>query len=98
MLQVISELQQASDALHLRSMEMISRAYHDSLFMARITPTSMIFIPCADGISHRPDEFASEEAIGNGVRLLALTLANISGSRHMNEPPGEDSQGYGEEL
>ena len=38
---------------------MISRAYHDSLFMARIAPTGMIFIPCREGISHRPDEYSS---------------------------------------
>ena len=40
---------------------MISRAYHDSLFMARIAPTGMIFIPCKAGISHRPDEYSSPD-------------------------------------
>ena len=39
--------------------EMISRAYHDSLFMARIAPSAMLFIPCRGGVSHRPDEYAS---------------------------------------
>jgi N-carbamoyl-L-amino-acid hydrolase len=59
----------------------ISRAYHDSLFMARLCPTAMIFIPCRGGVSHRPDEFASPEAIETGVRVLAGTLAvSSSGS------------------
>jgi acetylornithine deacetylase/succinyl-diaminopimelate desuccinylase-like protein len=58
---------------------MVSRAYHDSLFMARICPTSMIFIPCFKGYSHRPDEYSSSEAITLGVNVLAQTLARLSG-------------------
>lgn len=57
---------------------MISRAYHDSLFMARICPTAMLFIPCRNGWSHRPDEYASPEAISNGTSLLAATLMEMS--------------------
>lgn len=57
---------------------MISRAYHDSLFMAQICPTAMIFIPCRDGVSHRPDEYASPEAISAGVAVLARTLSQLS--------------------
>ncbi len=57
---------------------MISRAYHDSLFMSRIAPTAMLFIPCRDGVSHRPDEYASPEEIARGVRVLALSLARLA--------------------
>lgn len=57
---------------------MISRAYHDSLFMAQVCPTTMIFIPCYKGYSHRPDEFSSPAQIEKGVRVLAETLAEIS--------------------
>jgi acetylornithine deacetylase/succinyl-diaminopimelate desuccinylase-like protein len=57
----------------------VSRAYHDSLFMARVAPTAMVFIPCRGGWSHRPDEFASERDIANGVGVLALTMARLSG-------------------
>ena len=60
---------------------MISRTYHDSLFMARITPTGMIFIPCRDGISHRPEEYSSPEAIARGVEVLALALARLRGMK-----------------
>lgn len=58
---------------------MPSRAYHDSLFMAQIAPTAMIFIPCEGGRSHRPDEFASEGDIGRGVEVLAATLKRLAG-------------------
>jgi ureidoglycolate amidohydrolase len=57
---------------------MISRAYHDSLFMSRVAPTAMLFIPCRDGVSHRPDEYASPEDIARGVHVLALSLARLA--------------------
>ena len=57
---------------------MVSRAYHDSLFMARVAPTAMLFIPCRGGVSHRPDEYASPEWIGSGVHVLARTLAALA--------------------
>jgi N-carbamoyl-L-amino-acid hydrolase len=57
---------------------MVSRAYHDSLFMARIVPVAMLFIPCREGVSHRPDEYSSPEAIANGALVLAETLAELS--------------------
>jgi ureidoglycolate amidohydrolase len=62
----------------ISSKKMISRAYHDSLFMAQICPTTMIFIPCYKGYSHRPDEFSSPQQIANGVQVLAETLARLS--------------------
>ena len=57
---------------------MVSRAYHDSLFMARIAPVAMLFIPCHGGVSHRPDEYASPAWIEAGVDVLARTLARLS--------------------
>jgi N-carbamoyl-L-amino-acid hydrolase len=57
---------------------MASRAYHDSLFMSRIVPTAMLFIPCRNGYSHRPDEYASAEDIARGTQVLAETLAQLS--------------------
>ena len=57
---------------------MVSRAYHDSLFMSRIVPAGMLFIPCRNGYSHRPDEYASREDIIRGVTILAETLAMLA--------------------
>ena len=57
---------------------MVSRAYHDSLFMAQICPTTMLFIPCRNGVSHRPDEYASPEAIGKGTLVLAQLLEQLA--------------------
>ena len=57
---------------------MVSRAYHDSLFMSRIAPVAMIFIPCRGGLSHRPDEYASPEHIASGIAVLAQALRDLA--------------------
>jgi N-carbamoyl-L-amino-acid hydrolase len=58
--------------------KMVSRAYHDSLFMAQIAPIAMIFIPCRNGVSHRPDEYASPKDIAMGTQVLAQALAKLA--------------------
>jgi ureidoglycolate amidohydrolase len=74
---VIGALERAAGARPYQ--KMVSRAYHDSLFMARVAPTAMLFIPCRGGVSHRPDEYASPEAIAAGVETLAGALAELAG-------------------
>jgi len=59
-------------------LRMKSRAYHDTVFMARLCPVAMIFIPCREGLSHCPEEYASPENIAWGVRVLAGTLARLA--------------------
>uniref|UniRef100_M8C5G5 Peptidase M20 dimerisation domain-containing protein n=1 Tax=Aegilops tauschii TaxID=37682 RepID=M8C5G5_AEGTA len=75
---VINAMEFAAKQLGLEYKLMISRAYHDSLFMARISPMGMIFIPCYKGYSHKPEEYASPEDMANGVQMLALTMAKLS--------------------
>ncbi|GMH28505.1 hypothetical protein Nepgr_030348 [Nepenthes gracilis] len=75
---IIRAMEAASQQLNLTHRLMISRAYHDSLFMARVSPMGMIFIPCYKGYSHKPEEYASAEDIANGIKVLALTLAKLS--------------------
>jgi acetylornithine deacetylase/succinyl-diaminopimelate desuccinylase-like protein len=58
--------------------EMVSRAYHDTSFISRIAPVAMLFIPCRNGVSHRPDEFATPESIALGTQILAQTLAHLA--------------------
>ena len=71
-------LQATADALGLSTRPMVSRAYHDTLFMAALCPVAMIFIPCRAGVSHRPDEFASAPDILRGAHLLAQVLAKLA--------------------
>jgi N-carbamoyl-L-amino-acid hydrolase len=57
---------------------MVSRAYHDSLFMSRVAPVAMLFIPCRNGVSHRPEEYAKPEDIAQGTAVLAQALAMLA--------------------
>ena len=76
--QIIDAIERASRIEQMNCKRMVSRAYHDSLFMARICSVAMIFIPCRGGVSHRPDEYAAPDAIEAGVRILAHTLADLA--------------------
>jgi ureidoglycolate amidohydrolase len=75
---IIEALSQACRKHQLNFLPMVSRAYHDSLFIARIAPVAMLFIPCRNGYSHRPDEYAAPEDIARGTLILAETLAALS--------------------
>jgi N-carbamoyl-L-amino-acid hydrolase len=75
---ILATLETSAVAAGKSYKKMVSRAYHDSLFMARIAPVAMLFIPCRGGVSHRPDEYASPEWIGSGVHVLSRTLAKLA--------------------
>jgi len=75
---ILAALRAACVAEGIEFLEMVSRAYHDSSFIAQIAPIAMLFIPCRGGVSHRPDEYSSPEEISRGVRVLARTLATLS--------------------
>src|ERR687897_858315 len=75
----IDAVRQAAARLGLPAREIISGAGHDAVYMARVVPTAMIFVPCRDGISHAEVEYASPEACADGANVLlhaALTRAN----------------------
>ena len=59
---VVDAAADAANRLGLSSKRMVSRAYHDSLFMAEVAPTAMLFIPCFKGYSHRHDQSHSTSA------------------------------------
>jgi ureidoglycolate amidohydrolase len=76
---IIEALSQSCHKHSLRFLPIVSRAYHDSLFITRIAPVAMLFIPCRNGYSHRPDEYAAPDDIVRGTLVLAETLAALSG-------------------
>jgi N-carbamoyl-L-amino-acid hydrolase len=76
--EVVVALSQACTTHGLAYKLMTSRAYHDSLFISRIAPVAMLFIPCHNGYSHRPDEYASPEDIARGTLVLAEALARLA--------------------
>jgi ureidoglycolate amidohydrolase len=75
---IVETLSESCKKHQLSFLPMVSRAYHDSLFMSRIAPVGMLFIPCRNGYSHRPDEYASPEDIARGTLVLAETLRSLA--------------------
>ncbi len=52
------------------SMDIVSGAGHDACYISRVAPTGMIFVPCADGISHNEAESATPEDLAAGCNVL----------------------------
>ena len=75
---IIEAIEEAVTKLKLPSQRMVSRAYHDTLFISRVAPTAMIFVPSKNGTSHRPDEFTPPKQIAQGIEVLAHTLARLA--------------------
>jgi N-carbamoyl-L-amino-acid hydrolase len=75
---ILNTLRQLLAQQNIPYLDLVSRAYHDTSFIARIAPVAMIFIPCRNGVSHRPDEFATQESIALGTHLLAQALAQLA--------------------
>jgi len=76
--EIVATLVQACEKHKFGFLPITSRAYHDSLFISRIAPVGMLFIPCRNGYSHRPDEYATPEDIARGTLVLAETLATLA--------------------
>lgn len=52
------------------TMQLASGAGHDAAFVARFAPSAMLFVPCRDGKSHAPEEWAEPEALAAGAATL----------------------------
>jgi N-carbamoyl-L-amino-acid hydrolase len=66
----VAAVEQAARAFGYSCMEIVSGAGHDAVYMARLAPAGMIFIPCKDGISHNEIEDAKSEHITAGCNVL----------------------------
>ncbi len=78
----------AARSQHLPSREITSGAGHDAAYLARIVPTTMIFVPCAGGISHNESESATKEDIASGTNVLLQTL--LIADRQLDPAPRSD--------
>jgi N-carbamoyl-L-amino-acid hydrolase len=66
----VDSVRRAAAAQGYPHMDIISGAGHDAVYMARVAPTGMIFVPCADGISHNEVEDAKPEDLTMGCTIL----------------------------
>lgn len=56
------------------SMDVVSGAGHDAVYVARVAPAAMIFVPCADGISHNEIEDAEPAHLEAGCNVLLRAM------------------------
>ena len=75
---MIREIEEAVKSVGVEYMTMPSGAGHDAMHWAEVVPTGMIFIPCRDGISHNPAEFAEMDDIVTGAAVLDKVLRKLS--------------------
>lgn len=75
---MIREIEEAVKSVDVEYMIMPSGAGHDAMHWAEAVPTGMIFIPCRDGISHNPAEFAEMDDIVTGAEVLDKVLRKLS--------------------
>ena len=75
---MIREIEEAAKSVGVEYMTMPSGAGHDAMHWAEAVPTGMIFIPCRDGISHNPAEFAEMDDIVTGAAVLDKVLRKLS--------------------
>jgi allantoate deiminase len=71
---IVGALEAAAEASGEPFMTMPSGAAHDTMCVADVVPTAMVFVPCRDGISHSPLEDAdpADAALGAGIILNAI--------------------------
>ena len=70
----------ACQQLDLPVFHLPSRASHDAARLAHIMPVGMVFIPCKDGKSHTPDEWAELNDIVTGTQVLGRSLLLLDGA------------------
>lgn len=75
----IGAVRAATQRLGYSNMPAISGPGHDAIFVARVAPSGMIFIPCKDGISHNEIEDAKPEHIEAGCNVLLHAVLDLAG-------------------
>jgi N-carbamoyl-L-amino-acid hydrolase len=80
---LVASVREAAGALGLNHQDIVSGAGHDAVYIARVAPTAMIFIPCEGGISHNEIESATPADLTAGCNVLlraALKKAGLAGA------------------
>ncbi|RRH91254.1 Zn-dependent hydrolase [Variovorax beijingensis] len=76
---LVSGIREAAEAQGMTWMNVISGAGHDAVYLARVCPTAMIFVPCLDGISHNEIEDAQPDHLEAGCNVLLQAMLQSAG-------------------
>ena len=75
----IAAVRRGVEATGLPAMDMVSGAGHDSVYLSRVAPVGMIFVPCEGGLSHNEAENATPEDIEAGCNVLLHAVLDQAG-------------------
>ena len=71
---LVGRVREAAQRLGYGHQDIISGAGHDAVYMARVAPTAMVFVPCKEGISHNETEDAAPADLAAGCNVLLNAL------------------------
>ena len=77
---LVDAVARAAEKLGHASMPAVSGAGHDAVYVARVAPAAMIFVPCKDGISHNEIESAEPAHLDAGCNVLLLAMLEAADS------------------
>lgn len=78
--EVIGAVERAATTLNLTNRKLPSGAFHDAQFVVPVCPTGMIFVPCRNGVSHNPAEYASPEWLADGTHVVTQAILELAGA------------------
>lgn len=74
----IRAVSDAAELLNCNHQKIVSGAGHDACQVCRTVPTSMIFVPCQDGLSHNEEEYATPEDLEVGCNVLLHAMIEMA--------------------
>src|SRR5216110_793677 len=83
--QLVGKVREAAAAQGLPHQDIISGAGHDAVYMARVAPTAMIFVPCVGGISHNEIEDANPDDLTAGCNVLLNAVLESADADRLGE-------------
>ena len=72
-------LRQKAEARQLATRDMIAAAGHDSVLIAPLCPSAMLFVPSVGGITHNPREYSTQEQVARGAQVLLDAVLELAG-------------------
>ncbi len=72
-------LRRKAENRQLSTRDMTAAAGHDSVLIAPLCPSAMLFVPSVDGITHNPKEFSTKEQVARGAQVLLDAVLELAG-------------------
>jgi N-carbamoyl-L-amino-acid hydrolase len=77
--ELVQRVRAAAMGLGLSHRDIVSGAAHDAVYLARVAPTAMVFVPCEGGISHNEIENARPEDLAAGCSVMLEAVLATAG-------------------